>query len=81
MSLSDIPVEVLLDNVMPLLTPSDLFHLAQTSRFFALLCDDDTFWKRKLKHDFNFSGIGTARTSGWKFIYKGLRNPKLFVWG
>jgi SCF-associated factor 1 len=81
MSMLDIPVEVFLDNLLPWLTVYSLLSLGCTNRFFASLCADDTFWKRKLLSDFNFSGIGTARTSGWKFIYKGLRNPRLFVWG
>ncbi|EIN09593.1 RCC1/BLIP-II [Punctularia strigosozonata HHB-11173 SS5] len=79
--LADLPVELLLDNLLPALTIPDLLSLSQTSRFFASLGDDDTLWKRKLAQDFNFTGQGTARTSGWKFIYRGLRKPKVFVWG
>ena len=47
-----------------------------TEQELASLCSDDTFWKRRLESDFNFSGAGTARTSGWKFIYRGLFNPR-----
>jgi SCF-associated factor 1 len=96
--LADLPVEVLLDNVLPVLALPDVLRLGCTSRFFAELTNDgshacrrsslpsdlavlDTFWKRKLQLDFNFSGHGTARTSGWKFIYRGLSNPRAFVWG
>lgn len=80
-SLADVPVEVLLDNLLPSVDIRDLLSLACTSKFFSLLCADDMFWKRKLQSDFNFSGAGTARTSGWKLIYKGLHNPRVFVWG
>lgn len=45
-------------------------------QLFSVLCSDDTLWKRKLQSDFNFSGQGTARTSGWKFIYRGLSKPR-----
>ncbi|KAF5350218.1 hypothetical protein D9758_007798 [Tetrapyrgos nigripes] len=45
-------------------------------QFFATLCSDETFWKRKLQDDFNFSGAQTARTSGWKFIYQRLSKPR-----
>ncbi|THH05395.1 hypothetical protein EW145_g4827 [Phellinidium pouzarii] len=44
-------------------------------------CNDETFWKLKCKEDFNFSSSRTARTSGWKYIYQGLSNPKVYVWG
>ena len=80
-SLSDVPVDVLLDNILPSIPVPDLLRLASTNRFFAILGADDTFWKRKLQDDFNFSGMGTARTSGWKIIYKGLSKPRIYTWG
>jgi SCF-associated factor 1 len=79
--LSDLPIEVLLDNVLPWLAIPDLIHLGETNRFFARLCNDETFWKRKLEEDFNFTDERTARISGWKRLYRGLRNPKSYVWG
>lgn len=79
--LSDLPIEVLLDNLLPWLAIPDLIHLGETSHFFARLCNDETFWKRKLEEDFNFTDERTARISGWKHLYRGLRNPKTYVWG
>ncbi|KAF8555990.1 RCC1/BLIP-II [Imleria badia] len=79
--LEDIPVEVLLDNLLPSLPIPDLLRLGATNHFFASLCNDDTFWKRKLQEDFNFSDEGTARSTGWKFIYQGLSCPRTYVWG
>lgn len=75
------PVEVLLDNLFPSMQIADILRLGCTNKTFATLCSDDTFWKRRLESDFNFSGAGTARTSGWKFIYRGLFNPQVYVWG
>lgn len=80
-SLSDIPVDVLLDNLLPLVHVADLLHLSATSRFFAILGADETFWKRRLHNDFNFSGAGTARTTAWKTIYKGMSSPRIYTWG
>ncbi|KAF8916268.1 regulator of chromosome condensation 1/beta-lactamase-inhibitor protein II [Mucidula mucida] len=74
--LIDLPVEVILDNLLTLLDLPDLAHLACTNKLFATLAADETFWKRKCQADFNFSGAGTARTSGWKFIYSGLSKPR-----
>ncbi|TFK29715.1 RCC1/BLIP-II [Coprinopsis marcescibilis] len=79
--LSELPVEVLLDNIFPFLSARDLTQLTRTSKLFAILCTDDAVWKRKLACDFNFTGEGTARTSGWKTIYRGIWRPKVFVWG
>lgn len=79
--LAEIPVEVLLDNVLPLLAVPDLNNLGSTNRFFYDLCNDSTFWKRRIQEDFNFPCDDTARSSGWKFIYRGLTNPHAYVWG
>jgi SCF-associated factor 1 len=80
-TLSDIPIEVLLDNVLPSVRTADVLALGSTSRFFTDITNDDTFWKRRIQSDFNFDVQNTARNSGWKFIYRGLRHPKTFVWG
>ena len=79
--IADIPVEVLIDNILPFCEVNDVVSLGCTNKFFALVTTDDTFWKRRLVVDYNFTGSDTARTSGWKFIYKRLRNPRVFVWG
>ena len=79
--IADVPVELFIDNILPFCETKDVFSLGCTNKFFALITTDDTFWKRRLAVDFNFTGSETARTSGWKFIYKRLRSPRVFVWG
>lgn len=79
--LASLPIEVLVDHVLPSLPARGLLNLSSTNKQFAALGDDDIIWKRKLLEDFNFSGEGTARTSGWKFIYRGLAHPRTYVWG
>ncbi|KNZ74628.1 SCF-associated factor 1 [Termitomyces sp. J132] len=59
----------------------DILNLGCTSKFFAAVSSDDTFWQRRLQTDYNFSGAGTARTSGWKLIYRGIFKPRVYVWG
>ena len=77
----DLPEELVVDVLLPVLPNRDLASLASTSKLFARLCNDDTFWRRKCDKDFNFDGANTARKTGWKFIYKGLTKPKAYVWG
>ncbi|CAK5267683.1 unnamed protein product [Mycena citricolor] len=76
-----LPVELLIDHLVPFFDVQSILRLACTNKFFANLCSDEVFWQRKLQEDFNFSGADTARVSGWQFIYRGLYNPKVFVWG
>ncbi|KAF8624752.1 hypothetical protein AX15_005650 [Amanita polypyramis BW_CC] len=79
--LADLPLEILLENILPILPTSDLLNLGCTNRSLAKLCNDETLWHNKLLVDFNFTGAGTARSSNWKLIYKGLDKPKVYVWG
>ena len=81
MHITDIPIEIFLDSLFPSLPIVDLQHLGATSKFFYNLTSDETFWKRKLQEDYNFPESDTARTTGWKFIYKRVANPKVYVWG
>ncbi|KAJ6581536.1 regulator of chromosome condensation 1/beta-lactamase-inhibitor protein II [Mycena capillaripes] len=80
-SLESIPVEVILDNLLMQMPIQSIVRLGCTNKLFADICADELLWQRRLQTDFNFSGAGTARVSGWKFIYRGLFNPKVFVWG
>ncbi|KAJ7612459.1 regulator of chromosome condensation 1/beta-lactamase-inhibitor protein II [Mycena polygramma] len=80
-SLETIPVDVLLDDLLMIMPIQSVARLACTNRLFADICADELLWQRRLQTDFNFSGAATARVNGWKFIYKGLYNPKVFVWG
>ncbi|KAL0065178.1 hypothetical protein AAF712_007848 [Marasmius tenuissimus] len=79
--ITDLPVELHIDNFLPILPLKDLLNLGATNKHFATLCNDNTLWKRKLDSDFNFNGANTARTTGWKFIYLRLTNPRVYVWG
>jgi len=63
LTIHSIPIEVFLDYLLPIVDIQDLLSLACTDRFFAQLCADDTFWKRKLKDDMNYS-IVDARNKG-----------------
>ncbi|KAG9127297.1 hypothetical protein FRC07_014967 [Ceratobasidium sp. 392] len=80
-TISDLPIELLIDSLLPALVLRDLLALACTSKFFATVCADDTFWKRKTTWEYNFSGAESARTSGFRHVYRGLRSPRVFVWG
>ncbi|QRW03259.1 RCC1/BLIP-II protein [Ceratobasidium sp. AG-Ba] len=80
-NISELPIEVLIDSLLPALALRDLLALGCTNKFFAAVCADDTFWKRKTEAEYNFSGAGSARTSGFKHVYRGLRHPRVFVWG
>ncbi|KAJ7759280.1 regulator of chromosome condensation 1/beta-lactamase-inhibitor protein II [Mycena metata] len=76
-SLETIPIEIILDELLMFMTIQSVVRLGCTNKFFAVICADELLWQRRLQSDFNFSGAGTARVSGFKFIYSGLFNPKV----
>lgn len=76
-----LPKEVVLEGLLPILDLQDLMALRLTNKWFMNLTEDDLLWKRRLTEDFNFSGNKIGRTSGWESVYKGLRNPEIYVWG
>ena len=80
-AITDLPVELLANKILPFCKVRDMLSLGCTNRFFALITSDGMFWRRKLAIDYNFTGSETNRTSGWKFIYLKSRKPRLFTWG
>ena len=81
MNLTDIPIEIFLDNLLPFASARDVLSFGSTNKLFAAICADETFWKRRCQEDFNFTSQETARQSGWKNLYRGLNHPRIFVWG
>ena len=77
----DIPARLLINSVLPFCELKDVISLGCTNKFFALVANDDTFWRRRVASNYNFTGSETVSTSGWKSIYRKLRNPRVFVWG
>ena len=79
--LEELPLELLLDELLPFLPLRDLLNLFSTNKYFAQIGCDDPFWHRKIQEDYNFNNVATARKHGWKFIYSRLKKSKTFVWG
>ena len=80
--ITDLPVRLLTDKILPFCEVKDILSLGCTSKFFAVIMSGDgEFWRRKLAIDYNFTGSETNRTSGWKFVYLRLGRPRFFAWG
>ena len=78
--ITDIPIEVFIHRILPFCDAKDVLSLGCTNKFFALVANDETFWRRKVAVDHDFTRSGTTQTRGWKFPYHKL-NPRVFVWG
>ncbi|MCO5585360.1 hypothetical protein L7F22_039293 [Adiantum nelumboides] len=78
---SQLPYQLLLDNVLPLLDIQTLIRLRSVSHAFKEAVDDDVVWRRRIRSDFRFPLQSSARTTGWKTVYRGLANTELYTWG
>ena len=77
--ITDIPVKVLMNNILPFCEAKDLLSLGRTNWFFALVIAGETSWRRKLAVDADFTGPETTRTSSWKFIPQRFRNARISI--
>lgn len=77
----DLPQELLIDEILPLLSIRDIVSAFQVNKFLAKLGEDEVFWRRRLRQDFNYTAASNARDSGFKFLYSRIHRPLLYVWG
>lgn len=79
--LLQLPYQLLVDAVLPLLDLRDLVRLRAVSQALRNTVDDEVVWRRRIVGDFQFPLLSSARTSGWKTLYRGLSDPELYTWG
>lgn len=77
----ELPLPVVVDTLLPMLSDRDLASLRCVSKHAKLLVEDEVLWKRKVLADFTFPAYATARMGGWYRLYTGLSNPDIYVWG
>ena len=81
-SMLSLPPEILVYHILLDLCAQDVLSLGSTNKYFRDYCNDELLWQRKCEEDFHkFKGSFTNRASGWKALYKGFTNPKVYVWG
>ena len=79
--ITDIPVKVLINTILPLCEAKDLFSLSCTNKFFAHALTGENFWRQKVAIEYGFTGPETNSRYGWKLIYQRLGKPQNFWWG
>ncbi|KAK8869686.1 hypothetical protein IAR55_000254 [Kwoniella newhampshirensis] len=83
-TLTDIPSEVVLEHLLPVLSIKEITSLSAVNRQLHALTSDPTFWRLKTTTDFAFSPSAlppSPSSSWWKRVYLGLLQPRAFVWG
>ncbi|WVQ71765.1 hypothetical protein IAR50_001306 [Cryptococcus sp. DSM 104548] len=83
-SLTDIPSEVILEHLLPILPLTDIASLSAVAHFFRNVSRDPAFWRLKATSDFSFSPAlhpPAPSPDWWRRVYLGLLNPRAYVWG
>ena len=80
-SLGSLPVDIVLDHVLPCLHIKDVVSLFSINKAFAEFGKLEVFWIRRLKDDFRFPNPPNETRLDSRFLYSRLYNPKIFVWG
>ncbi|KAM3579561.1 hypothetical protein VKS41_008019 [Umbelopsis sp. WA50703] len=81
MLLSNLPVDVLIQDLLPRLPYKTLIELSKTSKFFYRLCGDESLWKKLALRELHIPAYATFRNRGWKDIFAKLHHPVVYTWG
>ncbi|OXM80887.1 SCF-associated factor 1 [Cryptococcus neoformans Bt63] len=83
-TLTDLPSEVILEQLLPLLPLKDVLRLSQVNHQLHSLTLDPSYWRHKTTSDFAFSPSSHPpfpSPDWWRRVYFGLLQPRAFVWG
>jgi len=85
--LSTLPVDVLIDSLLPTFGTSSVIALARTNKqWYSFLVtstgeDSEIFWMRRCIKEFNFPVRASGRRVGWFQLYSRLAQSAAYVWG
>lgn len=83
-SLTTLPLDILVDSLLPLLAPAALNALSACSVDLHHLIEGapgEVVWRRKAEEDFHFPSTNTGRRQGWRELYRRLLKQSCYVWG
>lgn len=85
-SIESVPLDILVDSIIPYLPLKSLVSLSQTCKSLNELINSptsssDLIWRRLISRDLNFPVNNTARTTGWKNLYRKVSRPLFYLWG
>lgn len=82
LSLCELPIDILTEQLLPLLHIGDLATLAATCRHLKMLCNEDRLWRYRAAADFSLDTSRLEPCQGWKQTYKKMvDNSMVYVWG
>ncbi|KAI9277305.1 regulator of chromosome condensation 1/beta-lactamase-inhibitor protein II [Phascolomyces articulosus] len=81
MKFEDLPLDILIDNILYDLDTQSLVRLSGTCNTFRRLIDDELLWKHRVLTDYNLPLDASFRHTGWKRLYLKLEDSVVYTWG
>lgn len=80
--IDDLPLDLLLEHLIPLLSLQDLLSFASTCQSLQnLIHSTQSIWRARVQAQYRFPSSATGRLDGFKSLYRKLTKPQLWVWG
>lgn len=82
--LAALPLDILVDELLPHFDSASLVSLARTSHGFheiVLGSAAESVWVKLLRRDFRFDAQSTGRRNGFLGLYKRIAKQRTYVWG
>ncbi|KAF8425147.1 regulator of chromosome condensation 1/beta-lactamase-inhibitor protein II [Tirmania nivea] len=79
-SITALPSDIIIDNIIPLLSVKEFLNLCATCKAFLSFADDEVYWRKLTKITFRLPAQ-PLREKGWRELYKNLHRATLYTWG
>lgn len=79
-SMTALPSDIIIDNIIPLLSVKEFLNLCAVCKAFLSFADDEVYWRRLTKSTFRLPAQ-PLREKGWRELYKNLHRAILYTWG
>lgn len=81
MLLLDLPVDILVESLLPRLDISSLTRLSETCWYLNDLCNDERLWRGRVEADYPPSIRSSKDDRGYKALYRRLKDVQVYTWG
>ncbi|KAI9275741.1 regulator of chromosome condensation 1/beta-lactamase-inhibitor protein II [Phascolomyces articulosus] len=81
MVIDQLPIDILLDHIIPRLDVASLCQVSYTCHLFYRLCNDEFIWQYRVSADFALPMNTDRLKNGWKKLYIQLDRAQTYTWG
>ena len=80
-TIDQLPIDILLDHVLPRLDVADLAQVSAACQLFYRLANDELIWQHRVTTDFALPMNTDRLKRGWKRLYIQFDRAQAYTWG